>query len=72
MPGVNCYLYRDGYKHIDPNTYQHANPDTGKGHNHIDNGCNDYLDADQDPDPYANIPAFQTPTSDVLGKQNIE
>ena len=30
------------------------------------------LPADTTPDPYANIPAFQTPTSDVLGKQNIE
>ena len=30
------------------------------------------LPADTTPDLYANIPAFQTPTSDVLGKQNIE
>ena len=30
------------------------------------------LPADTTPDPYAGIPTFETPTSDVLGKQNIE
>ena len=30
------------------------------------------LPADTTPDPYADIPTFETPTSDVLGKQNIE
>lgn len=30
------------------------------------------LPADTTPDPYAGIPIFETPTSDVLGKQNIE
>ena len=30
------------------------------------------LPADTTPDPYAGIPTFETPTSDVLGKQNVE
>ena len=30
------------------------------------------LPADTTPDPYANIPTFQTPTSDVLGKQEVK
>ena len=29
------------------------------------------LPADETADPYANIPVFQTPTSDVLGKQEL-
>ena len=29
------------------------------------------LPADTDADPYAGIPVFQTPTSDVLGKQQL-
>jgi len=30
------------------------------------------LPADTTPDPYADIPIFQTPTSDVLGKQEVK
>ena len=30
------------------------------------------LPADTTPDPYADIPTFQTPTSDVLGKQEVK
>ena len=30
------------------------------------------LPADTTPDPYADIPTFQTPTSDVLGKQDVK
>ena len=29
------------------------------------------LPVDNTPDPYANIPTFETPTSDVLGKQDV-
>ena len=30
------------------------------------------LPADDTPDPYANIPTFDTPTSDVLGEQELK